>query len=56
VRSCRLGALGGFGDDGGSDSLGVGGSVYNFGAFLRDALTVIAHNRASDGNDDCFGC
>jgi hypothetical protein len=34
----------------------VGGGVYNLGTFLRDTLTVIAHNRASDGNDDCFGC
>jgi hypothetical protein len=30
--------------------------VYNLGTFLRDGLTVIAHNRASDGNDDCFLC
>jgi hypothetical protein len=36
------------------DSLGVGG-VYNLGAFLFDAATVIGHNYASDSNDDCFG-
>jgi hypothetical protein len=38
-------AAGGFGD--GTDGLGVGG--YNLGTFLRDAATVIRHNRASDG-------
>jgi hypothetical protein len=33
----------------------VGGGVYNLGTFLRDAATVIRHNRASTSND-CFGC
>ena len=48
-------ATGGHGD-GGPDGLGVGGGVYNLSTFLADALTVIAHNRASTSNDDCFGC
>jgi hypothetical protein len=49
-------ALGGLGDGDATDALGVGGGVYNLGTFLRDALTVIGHNRASDSNDDGFGC
>jgi arylsulfate sulfotransferase len=49
-------AVGGLGDGAGTDGLGLGGGVYNLGTFLRDAATVIRHNRASDGNDDCFGC
>ena len=49
-------AVGGLGDDDGTDGLGVGGGVYNLGTFLRDGLTTIRHNRASDGYDDCFGC
>ena len=49
-------ALGGLGDAEGTDGLGVGGGVYNLGTFLFDALTVIRHNRASDSNNDCFGC
>jgi hypothetical protein len=49
-------ALGGLGDGEGTDGLGVGGDVYNLGTFLVDALSVITHNRASDSNDDCFGC
>jgi hypothetical protein len=49
-------AVGGLGGDGGTDGLGVGGGAYNLGTFLFDALTVIRHNRASDSNDDCFGC
>jgi hypothetical protein len=34
----------------------VGGGVHNLGIFLHDVLSVIAHNHASDSNDDCFGC
>jgi hypothetical protein len=49
-------AVGGLGGDGATDGLGVGGGVYNLGTFLFDAATVIRHNRASDSNDDCFGC
>jgi hypothetical protein len=49
-------AIGGLGGDGGTDGLGVGGGVYNLGTFLFHAATVIYHNRASDSNDDCFGC
>ncbi len=49
-------ALGGSGDGGGTDGLGVGGRIYNVGTFLFDRLTVIAHNHASTSNDDCFGC
>jgi hypothetical protein len=49
-------ALGGLGDGAGADGQGVGGGVYNLGTFLFDSLTIIAHNRASDSNDDCFGC
>jgi hypothetical protein len=49
-------AVGGLGDGDGTDGLGVGGGVYNLGTFFRDALTIIGHNHASDGNDDCFGC
>jgi len=49
-------ARGGLGDGEGTDGLGVGGGVYNLGTFLFDALTVIRHNRASDSNNDCFGC
>ena len=41
--------------DRGMDGLGVGGGVYNVGTFLFDAATVIAHNHASDSNDDYFG-
>jgi hypothetical protein len=48
-------ADGGHGD-GGTDGLGIGGGVYNLATFLFDAATVIAHNHASDSNDDCFGC
>jgi hypothetical protein len=44
------------GGHGGADGLGVGGGVYNVGTFIVDPGTVIAHNHASDGNDDCFGC
>ncbi len=47
---------GGDGDGGGTDGLGVGGGVYNLGTFVFDALTVLADNHASTGNDDCFGC
>jgi hypothetical protein len=47
-------AVGGLGDA--ADGLGIGGGVYNLGTFLFGALTVILHNRASDGNDDYFGC
>jgi hypothetical protein len=46
-------ALGGHGS---VDGLGIGGGVYNLGTFLFDATTIIAHNHASDSNDDCFGC
>ena len=49
-------AVGGYGDDGGTDGQGVGGGVYNLGTFLFDDLTLIAHNHASTSNDDCFGC
>jgi hypothetical protein len=49
-------AIGGLGDGAGTDGLGLGGGVYNLGTFLHDTATVIRHNRASDGNDDCFGC
>jgi hypothetical protein len=49
-------ADGGEGADGGADGLGIGGGVYNLGTFLRDAATVLRHNRASTSNDDCFGC
>jgi hypothetical protein len=49
-------ALGGYGDDGGTDGLGVGGGVYNLGTFLLDPATVLRHNRASTSADDCFGC
>jgi hypothetical protein len=49
-------AVGGLGDGDGTDGLGVGGGIYNLGTFVRDGLTVIHHNRASDSNDDCFGC
>jgi hypothetical protein len=34
----------------------MGGGVYNLGIFLQDAATVIHHNRASEGSDDCFVC
>jgi hypothetical protein len=34
----------------------VGGGVYNLGTFVFDAATVIRHNHASTGDDDCFGC
>jgi hypothetical protein len=54
VRSSNE-AHGGLGDGEGADGLGVGGGVYNLGMFLVDDLTVIAHNQASDSNDDCFG-
>jgi hypothetical protein len=47
-------AAGGLGDGEGAD--GLGGGVYNLGTFLHDPLTIIAHNRASDSHDDCFGC
>jgi photosystem II stability/assembly factor-like uncharacterized protein len=33
----------------------LGGGVYNLGSLLFDDATVIAHNQASDSNDDCFG-
>jgi hypothetical protein len=49
-------ADGGLGDGAGADGLGLGGGVYNLGTFGTDALTRIRHNRASDGDDDCFGC
>jgi hypothetical protein len=49
-------ARGGEEGTGGSDGRGVGGGVYNLGAFSADAATVIAHNRAATSNDDCFGC
>ena len=49
-------ALGGYGDSGGTDGLGVGGGVYNLGTFGFDAATVIRQNHASTSNDDCFGC
>jgi hypothetical protein len=49
-------ALGGLGDGDGTDGLGMGGGVYNLGAFVADALTVIAHNHAATSYDDCFGC
>ena len=48
-------ALGGYGDDSGTDGEGVGGGVYNLGTFLFDSLTDIAHNHASTSNDDGFG-
>jgi hypothetical protein len=48
--------MGGLGDGAGADGRGMGGGIYNLGTFLADALTVIAHNRASDSSDDCFGC
>jgi hypothetical protein len=47
-------ALGGLGDGSGTDGLGVGGGVYNLGAFLFDPSTVIAHNHASTSHDDIF--
>jgi hypothetical protein len=47
-------AKGGEGDDGGSDGQGVGGGVYDLGAFTSDVFTVIAHNHASTSNDDIF--
>jgi hypothetical protein len=40
----------------GSDGQGVGGGVYNLGAFLYDPLTIIALNHASTSADDCYGC
>jgi hypothetical protein len=43
------------GSHGGADGLGVGG-VYDLGTCVVDAATVIAHNHASDSDDDCFGC
>jgi hypothetical protein len=49
-------AIGGLGDSAGTDGLGMGGGVYNLGTFVRDATTVIHHNRASDSDNDCFGC
>jgi hypothetical protein len=48
--------MGGLGAGAGTDGLGVGGGVYNLGTFLTDAATVIHHNRASDSDNDCFGC
>jgi photosystem II stability/assembly factor-like uncharacterized protein len=35
---------------------GMGGGVYKLGDLLFDDATVIAHNHASDSNDDCFAC
>jgi hypothetical protein len=40
----------------GANGLGVGGGAYNLGTLLFDADTVIAHNHASNSNDDRFGC
>jgi hypothetical protein len=48
-------AIGGEGDDGGSDGQGVGGGVYNLGTFTFDIPTIIAHNHASTSNDNTFG-
>ena len=33
---------------------GIGGGVYNLGAFIFDVFTVIKRNHASNGNDDIF--
>jgi hypothetical protein len=38
----------------GKNGQGKGGGVYNLGSFTFDALTEIAHNRASTSNDDLF--
>jgi hypothetical protein len=48
-------ALGGAGQDGSLDGQGKGGGVYNQGTFT-DVLTVIALNRASTSDPNCFGC
>jgi hypothetical protein len=47
-------ANGGAADPGGSDGQGIGGGVYNLGAFTFDVATVIAFNHASTSNDDIF--
>ena len=33
---------------------GIGGGIYNLGAFTFDAFTVIKDNHASTSNDDIF--
>lgn len=40
---------------GGSDGQGIGGGVYNLGAFSFDFATIIANNHASTSNNDTFG-
>ena len=47
-------ADGGAGSGGGSTGLGVGGGVYDLGAFAADVFTVIKGNHASTSNDDVF--
>jgi hypothetical protein len=47
--------MGGAAGLGGSDGQGIGGGVYNLGAFTYDATTVIKDNHASTSNDDIFG-
>jgi hypothetical protein len=48
-------ADGGIAAPGGVDGQGVGGGVYNLGAFFLDASSMIADNHASSSNDDVFG-
>jgi hypothetical protein len=38
--------------DGGDDGAGIGGGVYNLGAFTYDVATIIKHNHASTSGDD----
>jgi hypothetical protein len=47
-------ALGGKGSSAGNDGEGIGGGVYNLGAFTFDALTLIKGNHASSSNDNVF--
>ena len=48
-------ADGGAADAGGSTGQGVGGGVYNLGAFDLDAASLIVLNDASTSNDNVFG-
>jgi hypothetical protein len=48
-------ADGGVAGAGGVDGQGVGGGVYNLGAFFLDARSTVADNHASNNNDDVFG-
>jgi hypothetical protein len=47
-------ATGGAAGLGGSDGQGVGGGVYNLGAFSFDVFTIIKKNHATTSNDDVF--